>query len=257
MKEKSMLILNGVLLIFMGLLSSCERYHFSTPLPVDERNIYEFPKSFRGTWLVHEDTFEIGSNFLRNISWESDKIYSGVLTRYQPASLKTVRYDSAKHSMDTVINYFIRGKKIYRNSEDLAPGSFFKIKDDTIYLNTRNKMEVYLGPYAFLRRISEDAFILNMSEEGIWSEITGKGTWWQLALIEKTADREIFIRLIRDKGLLESTGAYAELCKDSVTLRKSDYYFDSHFTRQELLRLIDKGLFEDRKDPIEIRKKIR
>lgn len=166
----------GLLLLLLG---ACTSYHYEYPQPVDVKNTYQFPKSFRGTWKdvtekegLNKFTVTIGKDFL-SLSVKPSKVYNGLLDsagRVKHIPFKKIKYDSLnqpidtvddvitknfeglrhivydeqKLPIDTVEDYIINGNKIYPMTGDDThkmphPGFPFTIKDDTIYLDGSDK----------------------------------------------------------------------------------------------------------------------
>jgi len=150
------------------ILQSCEVYHFENPLPTDASNVYEFPKEFRGAWVVDKDTITIGKNFFEVSSVETAKIFNGIWNRQQDSArhnrnedkvrydhLKEVVVDSLGHPKDTVVRYIFKGKKIYHVTEEgIEKGWPFVIKGDTIYCVQKAILRVDLNTSFFLRQVT-------------------------------------------------------------------------------------------------------
>lgn len=52
-------------------LLSCNAYYFSRPQPVDRKNIYRFPKSFRGTWISGVPAMDTGKSIIVTFVYDS------------------------------------------------------------------------------------------------------------------------------------------------------------------------------------------
>lgn len=245
------------LLTIAFLLNSCDRkqYHFTRPQPVDAASIYEFPKAFRGIWIEGDDTTIIGKDYYKRTSTKKNVIVPGLwldptvtkgfekqdsvemkkmLKRYANYhSFKRIKYDSLHNPIDTIPGYIIKDNRIYENDGQslLEMGFPFVRKGDTIYFTSRKRDGLQLGRDIFLRRISESYYILNVANE--FPE-AATDQWWQIILLENTGKR-IVVNFLKaevedDPGFIHKSGA-------------DDYYLDSRWTKQDMLKRIRAGDF--------------
>ncbi len=252
----SSLIISVVSLAGLSILTSCEGNHFANPLPVDSKDIYEVPTALRGTLIDYKDgseTFVLDKNSITFPAKETTKIINGIwfhprdtMSLADTAAWKKVndlpeyisryslKYDSTKKTTDTTENYILKGNKIYKIlSDGIDHGNFYTLTGDTIYM-THEPRKIILGTGAFLRKVTDDLYIINIRE----SEL-GIGTihWWQIRLLKKSKDGTIIFYDWSD-----------EIEKDSSLIySKSDHnYFDSQWTKKDILKLINEGFFEAR-----------
>ena len=273
MKQEYRSILRVINFVLVGaasvLFCSCSTFLFSRPQPVDAVNIYEFPTKFRGSWIEKSDTITIGNDYFRMTNYqEPTKIVNGIYVNPADAmaiqkgdtaalrkrnkaskyfqSLQSVSYNSLGNPIDTVTNYIIKGNRIY----EIGPGGLwqgfpFVLKDDTIYTRKLVPTQFELGRNAFLREVTKDQYIVNISG-GIIQDRTHDG-WWQLYLLERTSDGKIYVRGIDRKKL-----GVAEM----IYSKEDCYYFDNRWTKGDLRKLIQEGIFE-RGDPLENKSKVK
>ena len=106
---------------------------------------------------------------------------------------------------------------------------FFIFKDESILID--------LGKNAFLRKLNDNFFALNINEQ-IISQIDGdeESKWWQLFILEKVDDKHF--------NLWNWT---SELAKDSAMFYQHDgnFYFDSQWKSNDLLKKIKNGGFKE------------
>lgn len=245
------------LLVIAFLLSSCDRknYHFTRPQPVDAANIYAFPKAFRGIWIEADDTTVVGKDYYKRTSIKKNVIVPGVwldptvtkvfetldsvekkkmIKRYANYhSFNKIQYDSLHNPIDTIPGYILKDNRIYEKHDDsqLEMGFPFVKKGDTIYFTSMRKDGLQLGRDIFLRRISESYYVLNIADEfpeGLTDQ------WWQIILLENTGKR-IVVNFLKAEvedypGFIHKSGA-------------DDYYLDSQWTKQDMLKRIGAGDF--------------
>jgi metal-sulfur cluster biosynthetic enzyme len=210
MKQKGLII---SLIIGIGFLFvSCDQFYFSTPQPIDAKNIYEFPKEFRGVWSDNLDSIIIGKDYYLNI--ENRKV------------------NVSKKEVDTSSSYIIYENKIYKidkEDEMLNEGYHYSIENDIITYLKREVSEIELGRKAFLRKLG-NKYVVNIKNEN---------QWWNIYLIEKTKDGGILLKILNNYNL--------EKIEDVKYIYSSDhnFYLNVNWTKDELLKLINKGAFSD------------
>lgn len=238
----------------MLILTSCERNHFANPLPIDSKNLYQIPSAFRGQLFDYNDSSEIyllGKNSITFPAEEGIKIINGIwfhprdtmsladtvawkkinkLPEYE--SRYTLKYDSTKKIANKIENYILKGNKIYNiQSNSVGRGTSYIIKDDTIFTIPEPR-KIVLGPDAFFRKVTDDFYMVNIRDSEL--EI-GNINWWQIRLLEKRKDGKIILYDWSDK-----------IEEDSSLIHSSDShnYFDSQWTRKDILRLLSEGKLE-------------
>ncbi len=225
--------------------ASCETYNFSQPQPVDEANIYEFPIDFRGSWIDEEDrqTIHIANSYVEMIREGNGKIMPGawprlnekgeyLFTPFGCNSFQTIRYDSARKPIDTITNYFKGKDLVYEINPNglLETGYPFHIEKDTIMVSRNEISIIDLGRNAFLRKLNERFYVLNIK-----TSILGEDNkWWQVVIIEK-----------KDNQLLRIWYNTEKLEQDSTMFYHHDgnFYFDSRWSTENMIRLIDEKYF--------------
>jgi len=241
------------------LLSSCARYFFSEPQPVDAKNLYVFPKKFRGSWVMDRDTLIIGKDFYLMPKYEPVKISlsSGkVIKRHTRMGFGfTSQTDSSEKNnlkethtpigyieeVDTSFHFVINKNKVYEIKENqLSKGFTFTQKGDTLYYTHIERKPIILGSYIFLRKISTNQFIFNFREE--------KENWWTVSLLEITPDGFILL-----KGQGKNFFQYAE----PIYSHSESFYFDMPFPKDQMIDLLSKDVFSEEHIKLEIKSKIK
>lgn len=238
----------GVLVVLCNsmFLYSCDTNNFSRPQPADKANIYEFPETFQGSWIDKDDHQYVfiarqyvsivteGTERIMNGAWPQLDANGGYL--YPPSSfnsIMTIRYDSLKRPIDTIINYVRRGKHIYevRNDGSLENGFPCDVRNDTISVIKNDTLRIDLGRNAFLRKAGNDFYVLNV----INSIMGEENRWWQIVILEKRNDQSINIWTPTSKLADQPSMFYHH---------GHNYYFDSRWTSAEIMRLIHNGSFK-------------
>ena len=152
--------------------------------------------------------------------------------------MQTISYDSLKHPVDTTDNYIVYRHKIYEKTQDrlLEKGYSYYSNGDTIVVLKRDTLTIDLGQNAFLRKLGDSLYVLNI-KKGILSDEMDPA-WWRVILLQKTADDKIV--------QWEPSSKTGQLgCMFYERPSKSDYlYFDCQWSSAELLRLKAEGYFE-------------
>ena len=237
----------SLIAVVMLFLCSCEVYHFEKPQPSDVANGYVIPKEFKGQWQDDqlETTVTMGNHSIRIEGFDSVKVVNRIASRmdttWNRRYLKSVQFNAETKRLDTLTNYIVKGKKIYEIRKDgLSSGFPFRTKKDTIYFKKDIVLDFELNQKAFLRKLSEHQYILNIHEENLWPLLEGRvGPWWQVILLEMRTDGKINFRDMNEMvkehaGLIYTSG--------------SDYFFDVSWTKSEMLKLVNQGLFGTGKD---------
>lgn len=201
-------------LILLGsIFFSCSTFYFTSPQPIDSKNLYEFPSQYRGTWVEGKDSMIVGKTFFRNIKNSERSIY--------------------KPEADTSSLLLMHDNKIYfidsSNQIKLTGGFPYKVEGDSLFYIDHEVTEINLGPKAFLRKV-EDKYILNIERESLW---------WELYLIQKNTDGSFMAKYLNKSDL--------EKIKNKKLLFSTEYdhYLEANWTVKELNAYIVKGIFSD------------
>jgi hypothetical protein len=229
------------------IFTSCDSYNFSDPQPIDKKNIVVFPPAFRGKWTVKDDNdfFYIGKQNVTMHRNESVKIVRGAWPRLNnqgnfiqlPPSYKsfyTIRYDSLKFPVDTIMNYLLDRIDIYEVNEDgkLGKANHYHLEKDTFMLYKNELTTVDLGKNAFLRKLNDEYYVFNMN-----CIILGEDKpWWQIIVVQVKAGRKLVLWDCTDKLKRDPAMFY----RASGT---GNYYFNCHWTTPDIFRLIREGKF--------------
>lgn len=201
------------LILLCSTLISCSTFYFTTPQPVDSKNIYEFPSLFRGTWVEGQDTMIVGKTFFRNIKNHPKSIY--------------------KAEADTTSFILFNDNKIYfidSTSQIKLTGGFpYSIIGDSLFYVDREVTEINLGAKAFLRKV-EDKYILNVERDS---------HWWELYLILKNTDGSYMAKYLNKNDLDKMNN------KKLLFSTEYDYYLEANWKTKELNAYINKGVFSD------------
>ncbi len=262
--KQNIKITHFILLVSLA-LCSCETYHFASPLPIDSKNIYKTPKQFSGLTTEGESGlkgYKLEKDYITLTGDQSIKIINGIwidprdtssiqksdtiawkklVDSRKYESLFSIQFDSLKRPVDTVRNYVIKGSKIYfiKNSE-LSPGFPYVLEGDTIRAIISQFHFIELGPNAFFRKVTSNFYILNLRENEVFNDnnsddFLSRKHWWQVLLISKGKDGNVTIHywedvIKKDPSLITSLG--------------DNYYYNSQWTKKDILRLVNEGAFE-------------
>lgn len=157
------------------LLSSCERYFFVNPQPVDQPNEKVFPKELRGLWLSSEgDTF---------------KVEKGA---YQLCGTMEVKLCIS--CQDSMRSYRILGNKIYILDKTEQPpviiGTVIKQTNDSVYAAIQFNERHLLGEDVILRKVG-GGLILNL-------KAPNNSAWWTPYLVQASGDTTVIYLLNQD-----------------------------------------------------------
>ena len=217
-KKRGLKAIQKVLILaILPLMISCSNVFISNPQPVDSKNIYSFPKAYRGIWTCETDTVIAEKDYFKYIQ-SSERFVS-------------------KLEVDTSSSYVLKDNKIYiidTTDGKLRGGFPFKLENDTLYYHGSEINEITLGKKAFLRKVKKN-YILNVKQEN---------GWWELILIRKNKNGNIIAAGL-DIHNLEKYTNY----KNIYTFKEDEYsrtdYIEATWTKKELLEIINKGAFSD------------
>lgn len=220
-----------IIIVIIGIIpimTSCEHVYISTPQPVDSKNIYVFPKEYRGVWTCEENTVIIGKDFFKYI--------------------QNLDFKVSKIEIDSSSSYVLKDNKLYiidNRKMELKGGFPYKLKNDTIYYQEPEVLEIALGKKAFLRKIKKN-YILNNQKEN---------QWWELILIKKDKKGNIIVEKLDIKDLDKFTN-YRHIHSFKAKYSRSDY-IEANWTKKELLEMLNKGMFSDTLATLEINNTIK
>lgn len=231
---------------------SCDVYNFSSPQPIDKENIYEFPEGFRGTWESEGTSYLLTRKYALVISRDTEEIANGAWPKLNERgeylnsdfqeSFQTIYYDSLKRPIDTSDNYVLKAPLIYEKDErgDLGKGYSYVSKHDRIIIFKIDTLCIDLGQNAFLRQIDNNTYVLNIHNTNLGSDVSYNENWWQVILLEKKNDKSIDRREYSPK----ITGLACMFHTRPLSKESDVYYFDCHWTRADMLRMMREGYFE-------------
>lgn len=160
---------------------------------------------------------------------------------YPPDSYKsfqTIRFDSLQKPIDTIPNYLMDNNNIYEVTEDgkLGKGYQYKLDKDTIILFKNEEVIIDLGRNAFIRKLKNDLYVIN-----IMNSIMGQDNpWWQITIVEKNENGHLNIWDCNGKLKKHPSMFYTP----DNSKGYGNYYFNSKWSTNDILHLMDEGYFE-------------
>lgn len=201
-----------LLIIFLVISSACSQQYFDRPQPTDARNIYAFPEPFQGVWTDGKDSLVVAKYFFANIEYSS-------------LSLPYTKRDTTAFAL-------FSGGKVYPydslRQQVIGVGTSYEIKNDSIYYEIREVLEVQLGRKAFLRQV-EDQFVLN---------VKGDNGWWELFLMGVTDQQKVVVTYPSIDVMIEQ-----EI--NPVLSNTEEDYFEVQWTTKQFNQLIENNVFSD------------
>jgi hypothetical protein len=236
------------------LLYSCDAYNFSRPQPVDQENIYAFPKEYLGSWLSTDTSekeshieYHIHKSNVLFITHSSEPVLRGAWPKIDskgeyifPAGLlqttETIVYDSLKRPADTVKNVLFKNNKIYLvDKKGLSKGYDFKTSADTFHMLRYDTTFIDLGANAFLRKLDKTIYVFNLR-----NTILGEDNpWWRIMLLEKKDNQSFRIWVCSSKK-----GAIPDVFYSHHYNGSDIYYIDASWSAAKILQLYNEGNFE-------------
>ncbi len=204
-------------------LIACDPIYFTNPQPFDAKNIYEFPKEYRGLWVVEGDSTIIGENYF-------------ILKEYK----QTIGI--AKKEIDTSSTYILKNNKIYIKKKyadiNLSEGFSYKLQNDSVLFNSRDIYKVSLSYDTFLRKVDE-YYILNTSNTS---------TWWNLYLIKKTTKNILEVYVLAEDDLQNTK-------KDAIFISDEGIFLNTKWCKNDLLKFIKNGGFSKKILDLDLKEK--
>lgn len=201
-----------LLLISFVLLSACGQRYFDQPQPTDARNIYAFPTPLQGIWTDGKDSLIVAKYFLANIEYNS-------------MSLPYTKSDTTAFAL-------FNANKVYPydslKQQVIGIGTSFEVKNDSIYYETREILEVQLGRKAFLRQAGNH-FVLN---------VKGENQWWELFLMSMDNEEKVVVSYPNIDEMIEN-----EIYP--ILSNADEDYFEVGWTTKQFVQLIEKNVFSD------------
>ena len=200
------------LVILLVISSACSQQYFDQPQPTDARNIYAFPEPFQGIWTDGKDSLIVAKYFFANIE-------------YSDLSLPYTKRDTTAYAL-------FKGGKAYpfdsARQQVIGVGRSFEIRNDSIYYEIRDVLEVQLGRKAFLRQVG-DQFVLN---------VKGENGWWELFLMGVTDQQKVVVTY-------PSIDAMIEQGIDPILSNTEEDYFEVQWSTKQFEQLIENNIFSD------------
>jgi hypothetical protein len=189
-------------------LASCSSYYFASPQPADSRDRHTLPRPMRGDWHVMEDedtppdpsgspSYRCERKKLWIMEVDSLTAIDGMLSwteasdtsakqEASPPYLREQRRDTATGTLDTVVNFLVRGDRIYPvDDEGVGKGSPFTRSGDTLRSLRRDTTCHELGHRFRIRKADRNLWVLNFLD-GERQEARG---WWLILFVERKGDR--------------------------------------------------------------------
>jgi len=190
--------------------------------------------------------YEVGKNCALLIVHQKEKIVKGSWPKLHDGKLQypdetysvlnSIYYDSILNPIDTVCNFIFRGNLVYKIEDNylLAKGYRFDSTSNEITVFKNDTIGVDLGRNAFLKMLDENRYALNIRYRAIGDD----NNWWLLLILEKLNNGSVNIWQCSVKSGQLPSMFY------SRPSRADEYFFDSQWSRSEMLQLMKKGYFE-------------
>ena len=192
-------------------------------------------------------------NYLILVNVEKEQILTGAWPKLNnknelvyPAQgfgrLYEIQYDSLNRPVDTVSKYIISGNKIYKKESDhfLLRGYDYTREKDTITILKKDSFYIDLGQNAFLRKLTENLYVLNINNRVLGLDGGGgeMNQWWTLYVLEITGDGKI------NRWQCNNKASELPCMFFDRTSQSDQLYFDCRWSTAEMLRLMKEGYFE-------------
>lgn len=229
----------------INIIAACNTNNFSEPQPAAGKNLYEFPSMFIGKWadknynVVETDGRHITFIDILDIKVPLDSasfIVDNLRNKTTGAISKEVRlinYDTSGKATDTSLQYVIRDPYIYKVGADklLQTGYKYRQLKDTIIIYKNERQGIDLGNNAFLRKVTDSLFVLNISNRILIKD----NYFWQVLLVQKTAHDEINFYVPSDK---------MKCVKCMFYEYNDNLFYDCKWKPSDVVRLMKDGFFE-------------
>jgi len=173
------------------------------------------------------------------VSKEGERVYPGNY-RFSDELQREIKYDSLQRPQDTIDNYLVFGNTIYRSQQNeyLEKGYPFYYDHDTIVILKNDTINIDLGQNAFLRRLDEKRYVLNLLKRLIGEDGSPFDQWWSIRILEISGPGTFLMWDCSSK-----TGQLPSMFHAAIS--KADiFYFTSQWTATEILKLLQQGYFE-------------
>ena len=140
------------------------------------------------------------------------------------------KYDSAQGRMDTIVNFIVKGDRVYvRTEEDITRGSVFSRTGDTVRFTYRDTTIFETGELFRVRQVEKGLWVINI-RDGKFKEAKG---WWLVMLAEQKGDR-IMVHTFSDRMTTHPSlvGDVAE-----------EYYYDLDLKASDIRTMFRDSLF--------------
>lgn len=227
---------------FCWFLISCDTMYFTSPQPVDSKNIYEFPKKIRG---IYTNNSEVGNT----VDWDSI-----IITKDYFRSVEFFDWQIAKHIVDTSSHFMLYDNKIYTIDDDgdniLSGGFSYTILRDTVFIKEKEITEIFLNKQAFLRQVSKNNYILNLRpDQKKWSVFNEN--WWVICLIQISDNGNVVVKALNKVDLDILT--HKKINPDNI----DNFYLQANWTKNYLNQIIYEGVFLDTLYNLNIKQKLK
>jgi len=206
-------------------LASCVSIYFNNPQPTDARNIKNFPRKIRGTWIEDGDTTTIRKRTFRKVEWAVESI--------------------SKAEFDTTQSLVVKGDKIFDLESDSVQGYYYELREDSFFVKIPQITRYELGEGVLFRRVSKRYFTLSINTDSIW---------WNVYLIEILPDESILVKypIKSELSILETMLENEELEikitpyeEDKLTTSEFQKFWNVGLTSKQMLEYISRGGFSD------------
>ena len=211
----------GIKLIIICLaFSSCTKYYFSNPQPIDSKNMYSIPKKYVGSW-------QLATNTVDNVSSLDSLVIGKNYYKYITKS----KLKESKSVMELDSNIYFLNDKIYTNMDGSLEGGYnYVIKDDTVIIDAIDIELIEFGENAFIRKFNY-GYILNIKHKKM-------NDWWHIKFIDTRNKEGIVIRELAEEDLEKI---------NNLDILHEDFsnYLNANWSKVEIEDLINNGGFSD------------
>ena len=207
-------LLSIVLFFGMGFLFvSCDQFYFSTPQPIDAKNLNEFPNESRGSWTDNGDSIVIGRDNFISVEYNEKKV--------------------AKKEVEASSRYKLKGNKVYvvddKKGLKAKRGFPYVLKRDTIFYKEAEVFELKLGSETFLRK-GDGVYVLN-SKHG--------ANWWEIFIVDLNDPETIITRYLNADDMDKINNL------KTIHVAENQYFLEATWSKNDINELLRKGVFSD------------